>query len=151
MPDTAGQKLRASRLRTIENTDIFNTIGGGTIGGTASATYVDVAGASKSITKVAASADSDLIVLLSVSCFVSVAGTVVRFGVRVNGVDIDMTQMPVNAAAAHTPLPMGATRITGLAAGAYTVQVRVLRVSGTGTITVDVNDTVSLYLEERAK
>lgn len=151
MPDTAGQKLRASRLRTIENTDIFNTIGGGTIGGTASATYVDVTGASKSITKVGASADSDLIVMLSVSCFVSVAGTVVRFGVRVNGVDIDMTQMPVNAASAHTPMPLGATRITGLAAGTYTVQVRVLRVSGTGTITVDVNDTVTMYLEERAK
>lgn len=151
MPDTAGQKLRASRLRTLGNTDIFNTIGGGTIGGTASATYVDVAGAAKAFTKIGAAADSDLIVVVSVSCFVSVAGTVVRFGVRVNGVDSDVTQMPVNAALAHTPMPLGAVRLSGLAAGAYTAQLRVLRVSGTGTITVDINDTVTMYLEERAK
>jgi hypothetical protein len=149
MPDLAGQKARASRLGILGNFDIFTSIGGCTLS-TASATYVDITGASKAFTKIGGSADSDLVVQVSLACYATVAPTVVKIGVSVNGSDSDATQMPINTANAHTALPTGAVRITGLAAGTYTVKLRALRVSGTGTVTIDVNDTVMMEFQERA-
>jgi len=147
---TAGSKIRASLLATMANADIFSSLGGCSLS-TTSGTYVDITGASKSFTKLSASADFDLIVLVNLSCFATVAPTVVKIAVNVNGVDNDATLMPINSANVHTALPTGAVRITGLAANTYTVKARALRVSGTGTVTIDTNDTVTLVIQERAK
>lgn len=149
MAPTAGQKLRASRLGAMANADVFSSLGGCSLS-TTSGTYVDVTSASKSFAKIAAAADSDLIVQVSLACYATVAPTVVKIGVNVNGVDTDVSLMPINTANAHTALPTGAARITGLAAGTYTVKVRALRVSGTGTVTIDTNDTVTMVIQERA-
>lgn len=136
-------------LGATANEDVFSSIGGCSLG-TTSASYVDITGASKAFTKVGGAADSDLIVLISLSGFVTVGGTGFKVGVQVNGVDRDATYMLMNSANTHIPLPMGAVRITGLAAGAYTVKARALRTTGTGTLTVDPSDSVTMVIKERA-
>lgn len=117
--------------------------------GITSATYVDVTNASKSFTKIGSSTDSDLLVNVSVSCYVSVLGTNVKFGVRINGVDTDVTVMSINTATTHTTMPSGYVRITGLSAGTYTIQLRALRASGVGTVSIDASDTVSMNIKEQ--
>lgn len=149
MPEAAGSRLRASRLNQYANADIFNSLGGCLLSGITSATYVDITSASKSFTKIGGSAASDLIVRVNLSCYVSVAATVVKIGVRINGTDTDVMLMSINTASAHTTMPPGAVRITGLAAGAYTIQLRALRVSGTGTVSIDSSDTVAMDIRER--
>lgn len=136
-------------LGQVANSDVFSSIGGCALS-TTSASYVDITSASKSFTKIGAAADSDLIVLISLSGFVTVSGTGFKVGVQVNGVDRDATYMLMNSANTHIPLPMGAVRITGLAAGAYTVKARALRTTGTGTLTVDTSDSVTMVISERA-
>jgi hypothetical protein len=149
VPFYAGQKLRASRLNQVANSDIFDSVGGCSLS-TTSATYVDITNASKSFTKLGAAADSDLIVELSLSLYSTVNATVVKLGVNVNSADSDVSIMPINTANAHETMPTGAVRIAGLGAGTYTVKARALRVSGTGTVTIDTNDTVTMVIQERA-
>ncbi len=141
-----GQQLQklSQRFAAI---DIFNSIGGCTLS-TTSGTYVDITGGSKAFTKYGNATDSDLIVQVCVSGYVSVAATVVKIGLRVNGVDYDVSIMPINAANSHAPWPTGSVRITNLPNNVYTLQLRALKVSGTGTITIDNNDTVSMTIQE---
>lgn len=132
------------------NKDTFNSVGGCTLS-TTSASYVDIVNATKSFTKIGASADSDLIISgVGVSGFSTVGTTEFAVGVNVNGVDRDVTKLNMNSANVHTALPTGAIRITGLAAGTYTVKLRAKRNSGTGTLTIDAGDAVSFVMEERA-
>lgn len=131
------------------NSDVFSSIGACSLS-TTSASYVDITGASKSFTKVGAAADSDLIVLISMSGFVTVGGTGFKVGVQVNGVDRDATYMLMNTANDHRTPPLGAVRITGLAAGPYTIKARALRTTGTGALTVDTSDTVTMFIQEKA-
>lgn len=145
----AGQRLRASRLNILANVDIFDSVGGCTLS-TTSATYVDVTNASKSFTKIGGATISDLIIQLNLSMFSTVNATVAKLGLRVNAADSDVSIMPINTANAHEVMPTGTVRIASLDAGVYTVQVRALRVSGTGTLTIDANDTVSMVLQEKA-
>lgn len=148
MPISVGQKLRASRLSEVANTDIFNSIGGCTLS-TTSASYVDITNATKSFTKIGSATDSDLIVTASLSGFSTVTGTDFRVGVNVDSTDYDLVKMAFNTANTHTALPTGAVRITGLAAGTYTVKLRAKRPAGTGTLTVDSGDSVSMVIHER--
>jgi len=134
---------------SVANSDIFGSVGGCTLS-TTSGTYVDIVNATKSFTKAGAAADSDLIVWASVSGFSTVGTTEFAVGVNVNGVDRDLTKIIFNAANAHGTLPTGAVRITGLAAGTYTVKLRAKRNSGTGTLTIDAGDTVTFGMQERA-
>ncbi len=148
MPISVGQKLRASRLSEVANSDIFNSIGGCTLS-TTSASYVDITNATKSFTKIGSAADSDLIVTASLSGYVTVTGTDFKVGVNVNSVDYDIIKLAFNTANTHTALPTGAVRITGLAAGTYTVKLRAQRPAGTGTLTMDSGDSVSMVIHER--
>lgn len=145
----AGQRLRASRLNILANIDNFDSVGGCTLS-TTSATYVDITNASKSFTKLGGATDSDLIIAVDLALYATVAPTVVKIGVRVNGTDTDAIIYSVNSANVHLATPAGTVHLTGLAAGAYTVQLRALRVSGTGAVTMDSNDTVSMLLSEKA-
>lgn len=130
------------------NEDTFLAIGTASVS-TTSASYVDVTSASKSFTKVGSAAQSDLLIQLSAGGFSTVGATAMKLGVRVNGVDRDITMMLFNSANSHGAFPTGNLRITGLAAGAYTIQVRALRQSGTGVCTIDSNDAVSMFIAER--
>ena len=147
MPFTAGQKFRASQANELHNNVIFNSLGGCTLT-TTSATYVDIVNATTSYTKIGASSASDLIVEVSASGFSTGATTGFVIGVNINAVDTDVTFMLFSTANAHTTLPTGRARITGLAAGAYTVKLRAKRNSGAGTLTVDNGDSVCFMVSE---
>jgi hypothetical protein len=144
----AGQKLRASRLAQLANVDVFASLGGCSLTLT-SATYVNITNASKSFTKLGGATDSDLVVQASLSAWSSATATIIKIGVNVNSADTDAITFPFNTASVHTTSPDGIARITGLAAGAYTVQLRALRVSGAGTVTIDTQDTVSMTIREQ--
>lgn len=142
------QKLRASRVNQLSNTAIFESLGGCSLS-TTSATYVDITGASTSFTKLGGALESDMIVRVSMSLFVTVATTGIKIGVNVNGTDTDAAIITLNTANAHSTLPTGTVRITALAAGAYTVKLRALRSAGTGTLTIDGSDSVSMDIREQ--
>jgi hypothetical protein len=137
-----------NRLTLGASKDVFSSRGGCTLA-TTSATYVDITNASKSFTKVGGAAESDLVISLSLSCYSTVTATVVKLAIQVNAVDNEVSLMSINTANTHTTMPTGAVRIASLAAGVYTVKARALRVSGTGTVTIDTSDTVTMELEER--
>jgi hypothetical protein len=137
-----------NRLTLGASDDVFSSRGGCTLS-TTSASYVDVTNASKAFTKVGSSSESDLLVELSVCCYATAAPTVVKFAVQVNGTDNEVVVFSINTANIHMTFPVGAVRITGLAASGYTVKARALRVSGAGTVTIDSSDTVTMVLKER--
>jgi hypothetical protein len=137
-------------LAMVGNREVFTSVGGCSLA-SSSGSYVDVTGASKAFTKIASAAVSDVVVRVGLGGFATITGTVFKVGVNINGVDTDVMSMLFNTANQHQGFPAGVSpRITGLAAGPYTVKLRALRVSGTGVITIDSNDTVSLDIEEVA-
>lgn len=138
--------------------DEFDLVAGGvagsisngiTAGSTTSASYVDMpAGSSKAFTKLNA-AVSQLRVQFSASSFVTgAAATVCQYGIRVNGVDYDISRQYFNAVSDHRTCPAGVFYVTGLAAGAWTVQGRWKRTTGTGTLAVDSGDWISIDVSE---
>lgn len=149
MPDSAGQKLRASRVRMLANEDIFSSIGASSLS-TTSGTYTDITGATKSFTKIGDASESDLIIDVSLSGFVTSTGTGFKVGVNINGTTYDATSLLFNTANAHAALPTGSVRVNGLPAGTYTVKLRALRTTGAGTLSIDSSDTVTFKMKERA-
>lgn len=138
---------QVNRLTRGANADKFSSLGGCTLS-TTSATYVSITNGSKSFTKLGSAAETDLMIDVSLSAYATVAATTVKVGVLVNGTDNDATLMSINTANSHTTFPTGYVRLSGLAAGVYTVQLRALRVSGTGTVTMDASDTASMKFAE---
>lgn len=115
---------------------------------TTSATYVNLAGTSSfSFTKFLDS--TRLLVTINTSCFVTVAATEVRYAVRINSTDFDVANFFFNPTSTH--LQTSGTRIivaASVPAGAHTVQGRWRRVSGTGTLTRDAGDWLSIAVTE---
>ncbi len=143
-----GQKLRASRVNQLSNSGIFESLGGCSLT-TTSATYVDITGATTTFTKLGGATESDMIIRVSLSLFVTSANTGVKIGVNVNSTDNDALIITINTANAHSTLPTGTVRITALAAGAYTVKLRALRNGGAGTLSIDTSDSVSMDIREQ--
>lgn len=143
---TAGMKLTPNRLNALANSNGINNAPGST--GTSTVTsYANLpATSSFSFTKLLD--DSDLRIDMHISCWSSGAGsTTPRFGVQISSTDYDMCGSLINTASEHVAFS-GTRIITGLAAGTYTIQGRFKRVSGTGTITVDSGDWISLAASE---
>jgi hypothetical protein len=87
---------------------------------------------------------------LSVSCYTTAVTTKPRFGVDFINAPTerrDIMEMLINTANEHTPMS-AVTVFDGFAAGAYTVQLLWLRVSGAGTLTINADDWVSLLVTE---
>lgn len=109
--------------------------------------YADVTGPSVAITK--KNADTSLAVLLLLSGFGTTTGFAVQLGVSVAGSDYDISQMTINTASQHQS-HVGARLISGIAAGAQTVQLRGKNNTGSKTFSIDSGDTVSLIVAEVA-
>lgn len=117
-----------------------------------SASFVDMPSSpSASMVKVR---DSTLIRLgIDLSCWTSVSGTVVQIGLHVastDGVtsyDETLFHRAINAATDHREMG-GTTTTAALPAGGYVITARWMRVSGTGNLTVDSNDSVSITARE---
>lgn len=65
--------------------------------------------------------------------------TVAEFAVRMNSIDHVCLYVPMDVASSHRSWK-GSTMIPDLPAGAYTIQPRWRRVSGSGTVTMDGSD-----------
>lgn len=115
-------------------------------GTTTSGSYVDMpATSSFSFTKIHAS--TSIALTMDVSLLSTAASTIARFGVRINSVDYDITEVTFNVSNTH--LRGSGTRdvAAALAAGAYTIQGRWLRTTGAGTLTIS-NDWFSMRATE---
>jgi hypothetical protein len=118
------------------------------VGSTTSATYVNLPATStatlaKQYTATAIKAE------LHVSSFITgTAGTISRFAVQVAGTDYDTCQLDENVLSSHVQKSGVVVVPGGVAAGNVTAQVRWRRVSGAGTLQIDGNDWISLYLSE---
>ena len=101
--------------------------------------------ASLSITK--HRADTRLVLVVNASCFTSTAGVIVHYALRINGVDNDCSIMWVQAGNTHGAI-VGGAEVTGLAAGAYTAQLRWKRSGAAGTVTMDTADNAFFSVTE---
>lgn len=115
---------------------------------TTSATFVNMAGTSSfSITKIYSGSHTRLRIDMAAGMFSTIATTAANIGVLINGTDHQITMLFINPASTHLML-VGSGYVTGLAAGTYTVQARWLRSQGTGTLTRDANDWLSVCARE---
>lgn len=114
---------------------------------TTSSTYVSLTGTSSATITKSQGTATQLRIDLSVSSWCNGTLTLVRFGVLVNGVDYDVTQIKHADSGKHA-FATGTAYISGLAAGSYTIQARWRRVTGTGTLTRDIEDWLSLAVTE---
>ena len=117
----AGQRPTARQMNTIINTEElflapnFNCT---------TTTYADFTSGSLVFEKLMPAASSDLRIWISVSGFLVATPPVNNtIGVNIAGTDYDITYQRFNVAATHFCWSR-ARRITGLAAGSYTIQVR---------------------------
>jgi hypothetical protein len=144
MPLPANHIVTADEFAAASNDETFDSLGGCSLS-TASASYVNITNASKSFTKYLAAAASDLLVEVSLTAFSGTASVRMKIGVNISA-DTDVTLFFFNDASKHLTIT-GRARVTGLAAGAYTVQLRALSVNG-ATMTIGADDTVSFGVKE---
>jgi hypothetical protein len=152
-PDGPGQigalgDAADATMRIANNQDVFVSLGGCSIPST-STSYVDITGASKSWTKIGSAAQSDVMVYVGASGFVTVASTGFVIGVNINGIDTDVTYMLMTNAATETTLPGAWVRISSVPAGTYTVKLRSKRNSGSGNLGMSTGSSVTFRIEER--
>lgn len=144
MTFSAGQRVEAADFNLVGQT-LSALTGAGT---TTSASYANMA-ATSSVNITKASANTRLRIQFASTSFVTGAGsTVVQFGVAVNGTDYDISRIFFNPASTHLACPTGVVYISGLAANIWTVQARWKRVSGTGVVTTDINDWITIDAQE---
>lgn len=130
----------------IPHSETLNTVGAADT--TTSATYVNLA-ATSSMTFTKLHGSTALELALHATSFSSATGTVTRFAVRIDSVDYDVCQLFWNVANSHAQTSGVAKVGSGVvAAGSYTVQGRWRRVSGTGTLTRDTGDWLSMQVSE---
>src|SRR6266545_2101935 len=128
-PPTAAEAAQVlDAITRITNIAVMSALSPTGITASTSATYVDIAGTSTPWSKRADAAGSNVLVLLTLRGFSSVAGD-------------------RNLANAHETY-VGFAAIPSVAAGSYTPIVRFKRVSGTGAVTVGGGDTVSFLIGE---
>lgn len=115
---------------------------------TVSGTYVNVPGINFVINKQAT--HSAIIVRFGASCFSTVGATIVRFGVTLDGgaTDDDLSQILFEAANIHKHMTGVGILHDGDPPGPYTVQIRWMRYSGAGTLTMDANDVIWFEAQE---
>lgn len=117
---------------------------------TTSATYVNLAGTgsttSFSFTKI--SAATRLLFRCSAGFYVTDGGTSIDFAVLVNGTDYFLTRLGDTVSANVNLTASGFVYVSGLAAGAYTIQGRWKRAGGVGTGGRNQNGTYALNCEE---
>lgn len=148
MPLPAGHVVTGNEFAAATNADNANFIGTISLPNISSGTYIDITGASKAWTKWLSAAASDIEVEVSVSGWVTVATTSMKVGIRIGSTDYDVATYIYNTVSDHRTF-IGRARITGVAAGSYTPQLRVLRSAGTGLFNIDSADTVSFQIEEK--
>ncbi|GAA2843931.1 hypothetical protein Acy02nite_68520 [Actinoplanes cyaneus] len=140
-----GGALAVGGVPVFRNVKTINNAQG--TGTTTVATYAALPGTSSlAFTKKYSGTQTKLIARLTASCAATAVSTV-RMAVRISGTDYDIAHRSFETVNKHDRLS-GEREITGVSAGTYTVQAMWRRVSGTGTISSDSNDWLSLAIEE---
>ncbi len=147
-PPTAAEAAQVlDAITRITNIAVMSALSPTGITASTSATYVDIAGTSTPWSKRADAAGSNVLVLLTLRGFSSVAGNRNMFAIKIGATDYDVIVGDSNLANAHETY-VGFAAIPSVAAGSYTPIVRFKRVSGTGAVTVGGGDTVSFLIGE---
>jgi hypothetical protein len=108
--------------------------------------FTSINGWTLGLTKI--SNTSKLVGLIFVQCVMSTtASQVVNFGILVDGTDYLTSQQWFNAVNVHTQV-IGGFIVPNLTAGPKTIQVRAKESVASGSITVDVNDRMSMIVFE---
>lgn len=143
----AGEAIEATHVPRAKGVNAAATTSGTTT--TTSAAYVNMAGTgaqtSFSFTKLRS--DTDLVVFMAVSRYDATSASTAMYGVNINSTDYDMMLHILNQTLNHQ-FAAAQRNISGLAAGAYTVQARWKRQGGTGTLTRDNLDWLSVHVME---
>lgn len=145
-PTAAEAAQVLSAITRITNISVLRMVPGSPAT-TGSATYVNLGtGTSLAYTKDGAAAASNLLVFIAATAYRTVTNnSAITIGVNIGGVDTDVAFYTFNALSDHRPV-IGFNTITGLAAGAYTVQARVKTVSG--TFNFDTGDQLCMLVAE---
>lgn len=110
--------------------------------------YVNL-GMSVSWSKTGSAAQSDILVLMHIGWRVNTSvPSAWIFGINIGGTDTDIVRREITTNAGSHYETIGFRQITGVAAGSYTPAIRMKRVSGTGSIGIDNNDTIMLLVGE---
>lgn len=140
-----GQVVAAGKIVVCNEGGINNLL---TTLDTTSSSYVDLPGTSSfSFTKQYGSSVTKLRVFLTFGFRTNGVFTAAVAGVRINSVDTDVASLEAGATDTHYSVS-GMAFVTGLGAGTYTVQGRVRRYAGSGTVQIDSNDRLSLFVAE---
>lgn len=134
------------QIEALSNCDGINLASA--VDSTTSATYVNMAATSSfAFTKKLAA--TRLRIDMHVTWYNVTNSSVAKFGVAIGGTDYDVCELQQElSAAAAEKQASGVRYISGLAAGAYTVQGRWLRVSGAGTPSRATTDWISISAQE---
>lgn len=114
---------------------------------TTSASYVNIDSASIKLAFTKNYSGTNIVVDLDVSLYATATNTVSSLGIYDGSTTHDVVKAAFNPANTHLPFS-ASKKITGLTPGNYTFYVRWKRISGTGVLTIDTSDTVSLKITE---
>lgn len=122
---------------------------GGAVFSTASGTFIDVTGVTAAGLVKRADA-TRLRVDLRTSWFLGSAGaTAYELALAIDGTDYSVVDTLVNPVSTHTPLSV-VRYVPGVPAGGpWTAQLRIRRISGSGTLNQDASDYTSIDIDER--
>jgi hypothetical protein len=114
---------------------------------TTSISFVDLAGGITISNFVKMRSDTAIEVDMRVSMTTTVANTRVGVAARIDGVDTQVTALTINPINTHT-FVTGKENVLGISAGVYTIQGRWRRAAGTGTLTRNSDDWVTMAARE---
>lgn len=114
---------------------------------TTSASYADHDATNSILAFTKLQASTDLLVEISATLFSTGANTHVKFGIYDGTTDHDVASLFINPATTHMPVS-GFVKISGLAAGSYTLKLRWLRSAGSGTLTTNADDRICIKAME---
>lgn len=115
----------------------------------ASTSNTNITNATQSFTKQLDASKSDIFVIVSLGLRCDTASRQANIALNDGTTDRDVAQYFFNTAGEHQTT-LGGIQLTTAEAKAYTFQLK-MRNSGTGTLTIDVNDTVSMIFWEGPK
>lgn len=134
-------------IRAHSNIGVFNTSAASI--NVASTSYTNITGGSFSFTKQYSELTSDIFVLVALSARVDTASRTLSVAVNDGATDNACTALFYNTAGEHLSY-LGGCKLSIHRAQAYTLQAR-MKNSGTGIMTMDGNDTLSMLAWEVCK
>lgn len=129
----------------------WSTAESGSVSGSITSSSWTAVSSGIAVTKHGSSSQTDLMVTLHAGWRTATAPTLAEWGVTGIGSGYGVTVFEITSGTGPHFANSGQRKITGVAAGSYTLYLAVKRNSGSGAIVYDSNDTFSLTIEEIPK